>query len=147
MEIILLENLPGIGIKGDLKRVRPGFFRNYLLPQNKAVLATEAVKRIWEKRRQKMLLEKEALKSKTKEFLERLSGKTFVVKQKATKKGTLYSAITAEKIVEILKAEAKVELTPEMIVLEVPLKKTGVHEIPVRIGDEAVTFSLEIQAA
>lgn len=148
MEVILLEPLQGIGQKGDLKRVRPGFYRNYLLPQGKAVLATDSVKKAWDKRREKMVLAKETLKTKAKEFLERITGKVFVIKQKATKKGTLYSAVTPEKVVEILKVEAKVELSPEMVILKVPIKKTGVHEIKIRVEEGAETnMSLDIQHA
>lgn len=148
MEVILLEPLPGIGQKGDLKNVKPGFYRNYLLPYRKAELATEAVKKLWAKRREKLMLAKETLKTKAKEFLERLAGKTFTVKKKATKKGTLYSAVTAEKVCELLKGEANVELSPEMILLKDPLKTLGVHEITIRVeeGVEA-KISLEIQAA
>lgn len=148
MEVVLLESLPNIGQKGDLKNVRPGFFRNFLLPYGKAVLATETVKGQWAKRREKMLLEKEVLKTKAKEFVQRLAEKVFVVKKKATKKGTLYSAVTAHGIAEIVKAEANVELAPEMIKLEAPIKTLGTHEIPVRVDEGVeVKISLEIQAA
>lgn len=148
MEVILLERLQGIGQKGDLKNVRPGFFRNYLLPYGKAVLATDSVKKLWEKRREKFLLQKETIKTRAKEFLERVSGKTFVIKKKTTKKGTLYSAVTAEKVAEILKAEANVELAPEMILLKEAIKSIGAHEIMLRVeeGVEA-KVTIEIQAA
>ncbi len=148
MEVILLEDLPQIGHKGDLKNVRPGFFRNYLLPYQKAVAASDATKKLWDSRRAKLVLAKETLKSKAKEFIERLAGKTFVVKKKTTKKGTLYSAITAEKLVELLAHEAHVELAPEMFVLKTPIKASGKHDVTIRIEDGVeAKISLEIQAA
>lgn len=146
MEVIFIESVKGVALKGDIKNVKRGFFRNYLLPYGKALLATESAKRMWEKIRQKMLLEKETLKAKAAEVKERLEGKTFVIKKKATKKGTLYKAISPADLIKIILEQAKVEIGKDMCKFNENIKKIGAFEVDLILTpDVQVKINVEVQ--
>ncbi len=147
MKIILLQDVAGVGKKWDVKEAKGGYARNYLLARNLAVLATD--KKIKEAKLKqeegaKKRIIQENLFIKT---LETLRDSSVIVEKKANEKGHLYDALDIKEIAGLLKEKINVEIPPEYIKLEKPIKEIGKHKITVAkegLQDPEVSFEIEI---
>lgn len=147
MQVIFTENVPGVAVKGDVKNVKPGFFRNYLLPYSKAVPATEPLRKQWEEYRKKMLIEKEQLHAKLDEIKGRLAASKLTIEKKVTKKGTLYGGVKTSDIVAAIKMGFNIEIPEAAVVLPQAIKTAGAHEITLKLGEGiSTTVPLEVVA-
>lgn len=146
MKVIFTQSVPGVAVKGDVKNVRGGFFRNYLLPYNKAVLGTATLLKQWEGRRQKMLIEKQELKGKIEETMRRLGSAKVRVEKKITAKGTLYGGVKALDIVKAVKDQLSLDVPEEAVVLKSAIKTVGAYELTLNLGD-GVTANLQLEVA
>ena len=133
MEVILLQDIEGLGKKYQIKKVKDGYARNYLIPNKLAIPATEANIR-WAKR-QKEILQNKAEKhlKEIQELASRLDGQEVVFTVKIGERGQLYESITQSKIAKKLK-EMGFEVKKSQVMLEKPLKEIG--EWPVKINLE-----------
>lgn len=145
MKVIFTDSVKGVAVKGDVKNVRPGFFRNYLSPYKKALPATESLIKEWEERKKKILIEKEQLKTRLEEIKRRLADIKLRIEKKVTKKGTLYGGIKAIDIVKAAKEQMKLELPENAVVMAGHIKAVGTYEVSLNFGDGIETkVSLEI---
>lgn len=144
MRIILLQDVPNVGRKWEVKEVKGGYGRNYLLPGKLAVLAT--AKTIKEAElKQKQEAQKRAVQEKLLEkSLESLRDFTFIIEKKANEKGHLYDALDVKEITELLKEKLRGEIPLEYIKLERPIKEIGKHKITVQKGEREASFEIEI---
>ncbi|MDP7417569.1 MAG: 50S ribosomal protein L9 [Desulfobacterales bacterium] len=132
MKVILKETIDSLGIIRNEVTVADGYARNYLLPQNKAVLATPQNRKILEQDKKKFELQI----AKEKEFAEkmaaRLNGVSCKISAKVSERDRLYGSV---KIHDIIKALEKqdIKVDKRMILLREPIKKTGTQKIPIRI--------------
>ncbi len=132
MKVILKETIDSLGIIGNEVTVADGFARNYLLPQNKAVLATPQNRKILEQDKKKFELQI----AKEKEFAEkmaaRLNGVSCKISAKVSEGDSLYGSV---KIRDIIKALEKqdIKVDKRMVLLREPIKKIGTQQIPIRI--------------
>lgn len=139
MKVVLIQDIKNIGKKGDIKEVSDGYARNFLLPRNLVLAATEsAVKQALEVKSKQLEAEK-INQEKTKELAKIIAGKKITIKAKE-KKGKLFGSITAKNIAQELKKE-NVEISEKSIVLESPLKEIGEYEIKIRL-DQGIETSL-----
>ena len=147
-EIILTENVPGLGAEADVVKVRRGYARNYLLPQGKACEVTPASLRQLDNLKKKRA-EREAHELNEAEELSRRIGKlrvTFTLATGGT--GKAFGSITAQDIVNRLKNEIGQEIDRHKIVLERPIKDTGEHEITIKLHhDITAQFKFDVTAA
>lgn len=142
MKVILLQNIPGIGQKYNVKDVKPGFWRNFLAPQNLAKEATtEALKQIEIQKRKSVVLKK-VKEEDVSGRLREIDGKTIDFEAKSDKKGNLFAGINAVQISEIIKEKISLDIPSDLIQLEKPIKKIGAHQISVK----DFTFTLEIKS-
>lgn len=140
MKMILREAVEHLGRPGDLVNVKPGYARNYLIPQGLAYRATEAnVRRIEEERR---VREEQARRA----YLEanrqasRLDGLTLHFKARASEEGTLFGSVTAKDILERAEeAELGFELDKRAVRLDEPIKSLGEHPVQVRLSADVET--------
>lgn len=145
MDIILLEKIPNLGNLGDKVSVRPGYGRNYLIPQGKAVAATAEKLAEFEQRRAE--LEKKAAA----EMAAALARSTafgqlsVTIKQKAGEEGRLYGSVGTKDIADAATA-AGVELHKHEVRLPSgPIRHTGDYEIKLQIhGDVVATLALKV---
>lgn len=145
MKVIFTDNVPGVALKGDVKRVKNGFFRNFLLPRNKAIPATESFLAEWEERRKRMLIAKEQLRSKFEETKKRLAGAKLRIEKKVTAKGTLYGGVKATDITKALLAECSIEIPGSAVIIDKPIKAVGTYEIRINFGEGVETLvSVEV---
>ncbi len=117
MQVILTKNIPGTGYTGDVKNVKPGHFRNYLLPNGLALRATKEASKKYEAMREQIVKEKAELVAKAEATLRKLADITLVFKVKASEKGTLYGSVTEEDVIEKLKEVAKMELDRSVLAI------------------------------
>ena len=144
MKVILIQDIKGIGKKGEIKEVKDGFARNYLIPSNLAIIANK--QNIIEVEQAKHQLEQnlqETIKKiqETKELISKLEMK---VKLKLDKNGGVVEAINKKNIKDYL-SQYKIELPLEAINLKHSLKEKGNHEVEIDLGrGEKAILNIEI---
>ena len=147
MKVILADDVRGLGHRGDTVTVKPGYARNYLLPQGFAYEATDAnLRRLSEEKKkydEKMLHEK----SIASEAASKVEGLTVTVVKKAGEEGQLYGSVTASEIADALAAK-NVEVDRRRIELAEPIRRVGAHTVHVRLHRDVVaTLTVDVQAA
>jgi len=137
VKLILRESVPSLGEAGDLVSVSPGFARNYLLPQRKAILATEGNVRELE-HKQRVVAAKVAKERKEHESLrDRIQAVALTVRARAGEEGKLFGSVTSVQIAELL-AAAGVEVDRRKIQLDEPIKELGEHAVEIRLQRDLV---------
>ncbi len=132
VKVILSESVQGLGDAGDVVGVKVGYARNYLLPQGKALLATESKVRELEHHK-RVVLEKAARELKDLEALrKRLESVALEVSARVGEEGKLFGSVTSAQIAELL-AEKGYEVDRRKIHLEAPLREVGDHVVPIRL--------------
>jgi large subunit ribosomal protein L9 len=145
MEVILLERIDKLGQMGDLVVVKPGFARNFLLPQQKAVTATEEHKAQFES--QRIQLEAQNLEQKTEaeKIGQKLEGQKIVMVRQAGEAGQLYGSVSASNISDGI-TEAGFSINRNQVKLGDPIKSIGMHPVAVTLHPE-VSVSITINVA
>jgi large subunit ribosomal protein L9 len=131
MDIILLERIGRLGGIGDVVSVKPGYARNYLLPQKKALRATESNKKLFELQRAALEARNAESKAVAEKSAAAINGQNFVLIRAAGESGQLYGSVGARDIVEIA-AGAGFTMTRAHVALETPLKTIGFRTIKIR---------------
>jgi large subunit ribosomal protein L9 len=143
-ELILTENVPGLGAEADVVKVRRGYARNYLLPRKMAYEVTPAALRKLNALKQKRA-EREARELNDAQELARRIGKAkFVFTLETGESGKAFGSVTAQDIVNRLKNEVGVEIDRHKIALDRPVKDTGEHEVTIKLHHD-VTAQLVFQ--
>jgi len=133
MKVILKQSIRKIGEVGDVVEVHNGFARNFLIPQGKAISFTEGNFKEVEYLKKKELSKKEKELNEAKDLAKKLSEISLEIKVKAGKEGKLFGSITSKDIVEIMLSEYNIELDRKKIDLKEPLKKLGIHDVPISL--------------
>lgn len=144
MEVILLERIEGWGQMGDIVKVRPGYARNYLLPQRKALRATKANMAFFETQRTQLEATNLAQRQEAEQVGNKIDGLAVVLIRQASETGQLYGSVTARDIADALHEEG---LTVErnQVVLDRPIKTLGLNPIRVRLHPEvSVTITANV---
>src|SRR5207248_3257103 len=132
-ELILTENIPGLGAEADVVKVRRGYARNYLLPHGKAHEVTPGALRQIDALKQKRA-EREAREQNEAEELGRRIGKArFVFTLETGETGKAFGSVTAQDIMNRIKNELGAEIDRHKIVLERPIKDTGEHDVTIKL--------------
>ena len=147
VQVILREDVHALGEAGDVVAVKPGYARNYLVPQGKALPATAArvnevehQKRVIAEKRARELKDLEAVKAK-------LEGLALEIAAQAGEEGKLFGSVTAQHLSELL-AEKGLEVDRRKIVLAEPIKSLGEHTVAIRLRSDVVAeFKVTVTAA
>jgi large subunit ribosomal protein L9 len=135
MQVILLERVENLGAIGDEVKVRDGFARNYLLPQKKALRATDANRKVFEGRRAEIEARNAEAKAEAEKASGKVDGSSYVLIRQAGEAGQLYGSVSSRDIAdEIAKSGAKIDRGA--IVLDKPIKTIGVHDVRIRLHAE-----------
>lgn len=137
MQVILLERVENLGAMGDVVTVKNGFARNYLLPQDKALRATDANKARFEREREileKRNAERRDLAAKSGEGVD---GSIHVLIRQAGENGQLYGSVTSRDVADAVSTDA-LSVARSQVVLDTPIKTLGLHEVRVRLHPEVV---------
>ncbi len=146
MEVLLLEDVNGIGKKNDLLVVGDGFALNCLLPTRKALVATPTVRKRYADQIRKRAEEKESDRSRQVQAASALAGKSLQLARKASKTGKLYAAISEEQIREAFKVQHDLDIASDAVVIEQPIKAVGKFTIQVQVGNAQQTVPMEVTA-
>src|SRR5436190_3432736 len=143
-ELILTENIPGLGAEADVVKVRRGYARNYLLPRGKAHEVSPGALRQLDALKQKRA-EREARElNEAEELARRISKARFVFTLETGETGKAFGSVTAQDIMNRIKNEVGAEIDRHKIVLERPIKDTGEHEVAIKLHHD-VTAQLIFQ--
>jgi len=147
VKLILVESIHSLGEAGELVRVKPGYARNFLLPQGKAMLATES--RVKELEHTKRIAQEKAAKelNDLKAVKKQLEGISVEIGARAGGSGKLFGSVTSQQIAEQIKA-AGLSVDKRRIELGEPIKEVGEHKVKVKLHSElfaevAVTVTAE----
>ena len=135
MDVILLERVAKLGQMGEIVHVKNGYARNFLLPQGKALRATEANKKHFES--QKVHLEARNLERKQEADVvaEKLNGQSFIVVRQAGETGQLYGSVSSRDIADLV-VEGGFAVSRNQVVLDHPIKTIGLHEVVIALHPE-----------
>jgi large subunit ribosomal protein L9 len=144
IELILLERVEKLGQMGQRVKVRPGYARNYLLPQKKAMRATEANLAYFETQRVQLETNNLARKSDAEQVAEKLEGLHVVLIRQAGESGQLYGSVSSRDIADAV-TEAGFTVGRQQITLDRPIKTLGLHPVRVALHPEvAVTVTANV---
>jgi large subunit ribosomal protein L9 len=138
MQIILTHAVPHLGQPGDLVKVRPGYARNYLLPQGFATFATPHNLRIVEKHRQRLRALEEARRADLLNLAAQIAQRSLTIEANANAEGHLYGSVNADQIANALRAD-NFPIEAENVKIEGPLKELGLYTIKVYLGQDVDT--------
>ena len=144
MDVILLERVEKLGQMGDVVKVKPGYARNFLLPQGKALRATDANKAHYETQRAELEARNLERRKEAEAVAEKLGGQNFILIRQAGDSGQLYGSATPRDIAEAA-TEAGFAVARGQVVLARPLKELGVHDVRIVLHPEvSVTVQVNI---
>jgi large subunit ribosomal protein L9 len=135
LDVILLERVENLGQMGQVVKVRPGFARNFLLPQKKALRATKENLAYFEKQRAQLEAQNLTRKKEAEEVAEKLNGLKVVLIRQAGESGQLYGSVSARDLSEAV-TDAGFTITRGQIVLEKPIKTLGLFPLKVVLHPE-----------
>jgi large subunit ribosomal protein L9 len=144
VELILLERVEKLGQMGQLVKVRPGFARNYLLPQKKALRATKENLTYFESQRTQLEANNLQRKAEASEIGGKLEGLTVVIVRQAGESGQLYGSVSARDIADAV-TEAGFTIEKRQVLLERPIKTLGLHSLKIVLHPEvSVTITANV---
>ncbi|WFE75978.1 50S ribosomal protein L9 [Roseinatronobacter sp. S2] len=135
MQVILLERVAKLGQMGDVVSVKPGYARNYLLPQGKALRASDDNIKSFEARKAELEVQNLETRKEAQAMAERLDGETYIVIRQASDGGALYGSVSPRDVTDLL-AEAGVTVERRQIVIPTPIKLLGLHGATISLHPE-----------
>ena len=142
MNVILLERVPKLGQMGDVVKVKPGFARNYLLPQKKALRATKDNITYFESQRKVLEAQNLERRSDAEKVADKMKDLKVILIRQASEALQLYGSVTSRDISDAANAEG-VKLERSQVELDKPIKALGAHQIKVHLHAEV---TIEITA-
>mgnify|MGYP003327094992 FL=1 len=144
MKLILNSDVTKLGRKGDIVDVTKGYARNYLLPKNLAIVATDSNISIAEKIQEKRIAEITESEELAESIKVALADAHLVIPQKSTDEGTLYAAVANNEIVEVIEKFSGFKIEESQIELNDQVKEIGLHNIKIRISED-VDFDVVLE--
>ncbi|MBW2452355.1 MAG: 50S ribosomal protein L9 [Deltaproteobacteria bacterium] len=133
MEIILTENVKGLGNIGEVVNVKPGFARNFLIPKGMAVVASQQNMKELEHHKRQLTRKAEKLSQEAADIKARIEAVECTFAHKASEEGKLFGSVTTMEIAEGLAAKG-IEVDRRKILLESPIKSLGVHDVEIKLN-------------
>jgi len=145
MQVILLQRIAKLGQMGDVVNVKEGYARNFLLPQKKALRATDDNRKLFESRRAQLEADNLAHKSEAQQVAEKLNGQSFTAIRQAGDTGQLYGSVSPRDIAQVVTAGGYT-VNRNQIVLEKPIKELGMHDVEIALHPE-VSVNIRLNVA
>ncbi len=137
MEVILLERMGRLGQIGDIVTVKDGYARNFLLPQGKALRATEDNRKHFETERAQLEAHDLERKGEAETVAERLAGQSFIVIRQAGDNGQLYGSVSTRDIATAV-TDGGFSIERRQVLLDRPIKTLGLHDVRVALHGEVI---------
>jgi large subunit ribosomal protein L9 len=135
VELVLLQRVEKLGQMGDVVKVKPGYARNFLLPQKKALRATKANLAYFEEQRAQLEAQNLKRREEAERVAERVGGLSVVVIRQAGESGSLYGSVSSRDIAEAC-VEGGLTINRSQVVLEHPIKSLGLAKVTVALHPE-----------
>lgn len=143
-QYLLLQDVYKLGRKGDLVRAKPGYARNFLVPQQKAVVADQKTLRMREKLQAERAKQAEIDKRESEELARVINDKSLSVEVKVDHEGHMYGSVSAQDIVKLLE-EHNIIIEKQFVQLAHPIKKLGTHSIALHLKEGVpAAFTLNV---
>jgi len=133
MDVILTENVKNLGTIGELVKVKPGYGRNFLVPQGLAVEASEAKLKEVEHHKRQLNRKAEKLSQEAADVKARIEAVECTFVHKASEEGKLFGSVTSMEIAESLASQG-IEIDRRKILLEQPIKELGEHSVDIKLN-------------
>jgi large subunit ribosomal protein L9 len=144
MQVILLEDINNLGYKDDVVTVKSGYGRNYLIPQKKAVIASESAKKVLAENLRQRAHKLEKVKADAQALAAKLNGVTLTVGAKTSSTGTIFGSVTNIQIADEL-AKKGFEIERKTIIIKDPVKEVGSYKAIVKLHkDVSVEIPFEV---
>lgn len=138
MKVILLEDVPSLGKAGDLVKISDGYGRNYLIPQKKAVIATEKSLKVIEHQKRLIQQRMEKAKKDAEKLGQQIENLSCTFAKTVGESGKLFGSVTSMDIENYLK-ENGIKIDRKKISLEEPIKNLGMSNVPIKLHPEVTT--------
>ena len=135
MEVILIEDVPNLGLMGDIVKVADGYGRNYLIPQKLAENANKRNRRALGHQLKIVEVKKVKLRKRALELLKEMDQVSVTIKKQAGESDRLFGSVTNRDIATAIK-EKGFEIDRKQIILERPIKTLGIYRVPVRLATD-----------
>ena len=145
MEVILLERIEKLGAIGDVVKVKNGYARNFLLPNNKALRANESNRKVFEANRARIESENAERRSVAEKDSKGIEGVTVQLIRQASNVGQLYGSVSARDLAEALEAQGH-KVAKNQIVLDRPIKAIGLQDVKIALHPE-VSVTIRVNVA
>ncbi|MBO5680051.1 MAG: 50S ribosomal protein L9 [Bacteroidaceae bacterium] len=146
MELILIEDVAGLGYKNDIVSVKKGYGRNYLIPQGKAVIASESARKVLAENLKQRAHKLAKIKADAEELAAKLAPVALTIATKVSATGTIFGAVTNIQIAEAL-AKLGFEIDRKTIVVKDTVKEVGSYKATVKLHKEvSVEIPFEVVA-
>ena len=143
MQVILLESLNKLGKAGEVVAVKDGYAKNYLIPQNKAIVANKTNLADLKNRISKINSDNDIRIAEAKSIRENLDGKTYEVQIEANDEGVLYGSINQQQIIQLISNETN-NINADSIVVP-QIKNIGEYSVTIRLYEEiSATITLSV---
>ncbi|MEJ2471409.1 MAG: 50S ribosomal protein L9 [Desulfuromonadales bacterium] len=133
MDVILTENVKGLGTIGEVVKVKPGYGRNYLVPQGLAVEASDRNLKELEHHKRQLSRKAQKLSQEAADIKARIEAVSCTFVHKASEEGKLFGSVTPMEIADAL-AEKGIEIDRRKILLDQPIKTLGEHDIEIKLN-------------
>ena len=145
MRVVFLEDVPKIANAGEVKVVKDGFGRNYLLPRGLAAPATAGILKHLEVERQAREKRQERVVTQASGLAQRLSGVTVTIRPRSGANGRMYGSVTNAHIADELAALTGAPIDHRNVILPNPIRRLGVYPVEVRLtGEHSATVTVEV---
>ncbi|HOO94591.1 MAG TPA: 50S ribosomal protein L9 [Proteiniphilum sp.] len=146
MEVILKEDIISLGFKDDVVNVKKGYARNYLIPQGKAVIASESAKKVLAENQKQRAHKLAQIKTDAEALAGKMEGVTLTIGAKTSSTGTIFGSVTTIQIAEALK-EKGFEVDRKLIQIKDQVKEVGTYNAVVKLHKEvSVDVPFEVVA-
>ena len=148
MEILLIEDVVGVGDIGELVKVRPGYARNFLIPKGFAVEANAGSSKAIKHRMNQIVSKKKRLKENALKAVEEWKGNAVTVNLRVGSGGRTFGSINTKDIAEALKTQKDIDVDRRRVILSEPLRKLGRHTVGIKLHSEVNgTFTVLVEGA
>ncbi len=146
-QLLLLEDVEALGRSGEIVNVKPGYARNFLLPQGLAVIANKNALRMQERLKEERQKRAIADKQESDAIAAKIEGVSLVKVVKVDHEGHMYGSVTVADIVHLIQEHTQVELEKKAIQLKHAIKTTGIHAVVVKLKEGvSANFNLKVMS-
>ena len=148
MQIILIQDVENLGYKNDIVNVKPGYARNYLIPQGMAILATESARKVLAENMRQQAYKQEKIKKEAQDIATLLEGLTLRIPAKAAATGKIFGSVNNVQIANAIKEAKGIEIDRKQIMIDDDtIKEVGNYTAKIRLHKEvSVDINFEVFA-